>query len=80
LQNRRTNAMIVINEGYGNTLLFKDEIDLKNIIDDLNTELKTIRREKTKPPFLISFYSTGVTPEWMETHLTELKKRFTNAK
>lgn len=73
--------MLIINEGYGYVLLFKDEIDLKDTLNELKTELELIKRDKTKPPFLISFYTdTGVGKDYIDRHLTELKKRFTNAK
>lgn len=69
--------MLILNEGYGYILIFKDELDLKNTIEELKTELKEIERDRTKPPFLLSFYTdTGVTKEYVKTHLADLKKRF----
>ena len=73
--------MIIISEGYGFILTFKDKIDLENTIEELKTELRMIERDRTKPPFLISFYTdTGVTREYTETHLAEFKKRFAHGK
>lgn len=73
--------MIVYTEEHGFTLVFKDVPDLKRVSELLTDGLKGFKTQKTKPPFLISFYTdTGVTPEFMKTHLTELKKRFTNGK
>ncbi len=73
--------MMVLSEGFGYILYFKDKIDLENTLEELKTELRMIERDKTKPPFLISFYTdNGVTQEFMETHLIEFKKRFAHGK
>ncbi len=73
--------MMVLSEGYGYTFIFTDKNDLERTIRELENELKSTIGVKTLPPYVISFYTdTGVTPEYMKTHLTDLKKRFKNAK
>ncbi len=73
--------MMVLSEGYGYTLIFKDKNDLEDAIKELENELKSTIGVEKLPPYIISFYTdTGVTPEYMKTHLTDLKKRFKNAK
>ena len=81
MQSERTNAMMVLSEGYGYTLIFKDKNDLENAIRELENELKSTIGVEKLPPYVISFYTdNGVSSEYMKTHLTDLKKRFKNAK
>lgn len=73
--------MMVLSEGYACTLIFTDRFDLEHAIKQLEDELKSTIGVKQLPPYVISFYTdNGVTPEFMKKHLTDLKKRFKNAK
>ena len=81
MQSVGTNAMMVLSEGYGYTLIFNDKFDLEHAIEQLENELKSNIGVKKLHPYVISFYTdNGFTTEFMKKHLTDLKKRFKNAK
>ncbi len=69
--------MKILSECYGYSLIFKDDKDLDHMTDFLKTSLEEFKKEKVKPPYIVTFYSTdGVTTEFVKKELTKLKKDF----
>jgi hypothetical protein len=73
--------MKVLSEDYGYSLIFKDEKDLDTTATLLRDGLNGFKKDKIKPPYIITFYSAdGVTPEFIAKEAAKLKKALKNGK
>ncbi len=69
--------MKVLSEDYGYTLIFKNAGELDNMVSLLRDGLNEYKKEETKPPYLITFYtSDGVSSEFVKKHMLEIKKNY----
>lgn len=69
--------MKVLSEDYGYTLIFKDDKELDCIATLLRDGLNGFKKDKVKPPYCITFYtSDGVTPEFVKKEMLKIKKNY----
>ncbi len=69
--------MQVLSEDYGYTLIFKDDKELDYVATLLRDGLNGYKKDKTKPPYCITFYTTdGASPEFVKKEMTKIKKNY----
>ncbi len=69
--------MKILSEDYGYTLIFKNDRDLDSVATLLRDGLNGFKKDKTKPPYCITFYNAGgVPPEFIKKEMIKIKKNY----